>query len=128
MPLDWNVGKVKDYKTLCFEPDPEDPTEQRVTVTTWKLIEATHFVVRMSSITEKNAEEFFRRLNLYETTFHTLRYRFTEGKREPLFYTLDEVKAHIGLYTNSSTKTKRQWERDFNAEKARHEQRKAEVA
>lgn len=119
MPLEWNVGKVKNYRKLCFNAD------NSVNYRTEALVWATHTVVGMDEITEKNAEEFFRRLSLYESTFGSLTFK---DRGVPTPFTLDDVKAHIGLYTNASRTTKREWEKQFKAKKAQHEQNLAALA
>lgn len=119
MSLDWNVGKVKNYRKLCFNAD------NSVNYRTEALIEATHFIVGLDEITAKNAEEFFRRLSLHESTFGSLTFK---GRGQPTPFTLDDVKAHIGLYTNASRKTKREWEKAFKEKKAQHEQNLAALA
>jgi hypothetical protein len=145
MSLNWNIGSINDYKVTCFDRLPregnedrlneggfmgpfwyeskDDPTMlERLSVTTHTLIFAT-LSVDMGSITEKNADEFFRRLSEVEREGA---YRKSAFGDVP--FTLEEVKAHIGLTTNVATMTKRQWAAKQKRVAAQRERERAWVA
>jgi hypothetical protein len=83
----------------------DDPTMlERMSVTTNTLIMAT-MSVGLGEITDKNAEEFHRRLSWMERNGA---YRVSRDG-EPVAFTLDEVRAHIGMTTNVSNETKAKW-------------------
>ena len=126
MSLNWNLSAIPNYKTTCYDRIPaegnearlneggfmgpywyvskDDPTVlERMSVTTHTLIFATMSVC-MGSITEKNAEEFFRRLSEVESEG-----AFRKSVDGDVPFTLEEVQAHIGLSTNVSTLNKREW-------------------
>ena len=126
MSLNWNLSAIPNYKTVCYDRIPaegnearlneggfmgpywyvskDDPTVlERMSVTTHTLIFATMSVC-MGSITEKNAEEFFRRLSEVESEG-----AFRKSVDGDVPFTLEEVQAHIGLSTNVSTLNKREW-------------------
>ncbi len=92
MSLNWNIEKCKSWQQL--NTDSEWPI-------TSSLIWAT-MAVGISTITKINAEEFHRRLALYENQngFYLSR----NGKPSPI--ALEDVKRRIGLSTNASTLTK----------------------
>ena len=104
MALHWSVADVKDFENLCFNQETEE------------LFMLTEILIFMSmaagyqKITEKNVEEIHRRLTiLFELGF----YKYRAVKHEefrPLH--LEEIKCHVGLWTNASTKTKRRFEAD----------------
>jgi len=102
MALHWDLGKIKDYKELCFAK--EDDTKYLSPITEG-LIWAT-MLVDLSSITEKNFSEwmwrihFLKQLNKIDLLYEEKTYRT---------FTKDEVKAHIGLGTNASTLTRTQF-------------------
>lgn len=126
MSLNWNIGNITNYKTTCYDRIPREGNEarlndggfmgpywyeskddpsvlERLTVTTHTLIFATMSVC-MGTITAKNAEEFHRRLSEVEREG-----AFRKSAEGDVPFTLEEVKAHIGLSTNVSTLTKREW-------------------
>lgn len=129
MSLNWNIGRVRDYATVCYDRrtfstpeeakafvraeasfmgphwglDADDATGasvKRLSVTTNMLIWAS-MLVGLPTITEKNAEKWHKRLATVEARNGA--YRTRDG--EDLFFTLEEVKAHVGLSTNVSTET-----------------------
>jgi hypothetical protein len=134
MSLNWNISKVKDYTNTCYERLPlegnearlneggfmgpywyeskDDPnTLERLSVTTHTLIFAT-MAVGLGSITEKNAEEFYRRLAWVERGG-----AFRRSAEGDVPFTLDEVRAHIGMTTNVSDETKTKWNKRMNVTK-----------
>jgi len=140
MSLDWNIGRIRDYRTVCYDrrtfdtpeeaealartadwyTDPDDAsgrTAKRMSVTTGALIWAS-LLVGLPEITEKNAERWHRRVAAVEAT-NTAYRRGPDG--EPVYFTLEEVKAHVGLTTNVS----RQTEAAFNSKVKRWAAEKA---
>jgi hypothetical protein len=134
MSLNWNIGKVKDYTNTCYERLPlegnedrlkdggfmgpywyvskDDPnTIERLTVTTQTLIFAT-MAVGLGTISEKNAEEFHRRLAWVERGG-----AFRRSAEGDVPFTLDEVRAHVGMTTNVSDETKTKWNKRMNVTK-----------
>lgn len=113
MSLNWDISKVKNWEELYdkgtwkndfeFEPDPKGK-EKRLQTRTDALIWVT-MSVGMGQITEKNHEEFFKRVAFLETIGSA--YRMRGGK--PVKYTLEDIKRHIGLSTNVSTETQAKW-------------------
>ena len=99
MALNWNVGKVENFKTVCYNADG------KVNAATETLIWAT-MIIGMNSITEKNAEEFFIRISMRERLHGALRRDWSGDKPVDVFVTWDEVKAHIGLGTNATNITR----------------------
>jgi hypothetical protein len=145
MALNWNIGRIRDYTTVCFDrrvfdtpeeaealargadwyTDPDDAsgrTVKRMSVTTDALIWAS-LLVGLPEITEKNAERWHRRVAAVEATNKAYR-RGPDG--EPVYFSLDEVKAHVGLTTNVSRETDvkfrskvKRWEAEKAARAAR---------
>jgi len=129
MSLNWNISRVRDFATVCYDrrtfstpeeatafvraetsfmapnwavdrDDTSGRTATRLSVTTNMLIWAS-MLVGLPTITEKNAERWHKRLATVEARNGA--YRTRDG--EDLLFTLEEVKAHIGLSTNVSTET-----------------------
>ena len=90
MPLNANWSKVKDWKKLHDETDGYQVTEALVFLT---------MAIGISRIDEKNYLEFYRRLKFYEKLW---------GER-PRPITLEDVHRRIGLFTNASKLTEKQF-------------------
>jgi hypothetical protein len=150
MSLNFRLNRIRDYTTVCYQTRTFDTPEEatafiraessymgpnwavdrddasgrtatRMAVTTNMLIWAS-MLVGLPTITEKNAERWHKRLATVEA--HNGAYRSRDG--EDVFFTLDEVKAHIGLSTNVSTETDaafrakiKRWEAEKAARAAR---------
>ena len=99
MALNWNVGKVENFKTVCYNANG------KVNVVTETLIWAT-MIIGVNGITEKNAEEFFFRISLREKLHGALRRDWSGENPVDVFVTWDEVKTHIGLGTNATNMTR----------------------
>lgn len=97
MALTWDATKVTDWK-------------KKTGAVADTMIWMTMFV-GMNEITEKNAEEFYARIQLLEKLFGAyLNQTDTETKvTEPKYITFDDVKSFIGLTTNASTLTRNQF-------------------
>jgi hypothetical protein len=104
MSLDWSVRNVKDFETVCQEVADYDAPNRGIKVgdRIWKpitqgLVWAT-MAVGFSSITEANAAEFYGRLRLWELVSGS----FVTTVEGDVLITLEDVRAHIGLYSNAS--------------------------
>ena len=95
MALEWNIEHIKDYKKLCWMNKGE-----RMNPATEALIWAGNNL-GYNQITEKNYKEIFIRMNMWEHGVQA--YRTTSDG--VIFFTLEDVKKHIGLATNWSPKT-----------------------
>lgn len=87
MSLNFNLTEIPDYQAVCFNAPGE------MNLATESLIFST-LVVGIPEITKGNHETFLRRLNLWET-----------ARGYPLT-PATVVKAHIGLKTNASPRSK----------------------
>jgi len=155
MSLDWNIGRIRDYQTTCFDrrtfdtpeeatafiraeasymgpnwcadgADTSGRTATRLSVTTNTLIWAS-LLVGLPEVSEANAERWFKRLATIEA--HNGAYRTRDG--EDVFFTLEEVKAHVGLSTNVSRETDAKFRakvKRWEAEKAARAARAAAAA
>ncbi len=148
MSLNWDLTKIQDHQTLCWEVywgaddktvedrleelkglvdqvsfmgpdwqwwDPSKTSVCRLHPTTQTLIFAT-VSVGIGEITRKNVGEFFRRLNMLETSDGAYRQVRKGNEIEPLLFTLEEVEDHIGLVVNVTNVPKGKWERKFFAQ------------
>jgi|TARA_R110000824_G_scaffold392694_2_gene591241 hypothetical protein len=109
MSLNWDLTTIENNKELCWVPSTEEAGKVELHTVTNVLIWAT-MLVGFSKITEKNYKDFHRRLIEWEVVADgMIRSRVEGGEWEDRMPTLQEVQAHIGLTTNASTKTNRQW-------------------
>jgi len=111
MSLDWSLTDIKDYKELCWFPDEEARANGEADAV--KLNPVTHSLIwatigaGIGRLTEENIDEFAYRVFFWEKVFGG---GMQQGGKE-IFTTYDEVKAHVGLRTNVSFETRRQWEK-----------------
>jgi hypothetical protein len=105
MPLNWDVRDVKNDDFLWGANEIMTP---KATALIWSTL-----VADIGSITEANAEEFYRRLNLYQRNVGRIIGPLLTFTGSPELLTYDDVKSMIGLKTNVSTKTAKQWNKRF---------------
>ena len=108
MPLRWNIEQVKDYETACWIENDDDTA--RIHPLTDALIQGTMFI-GLGSITDKNYQKVYTR---YEMARFASEAVYTEFDKKKGYFvgrqiTLEEVKAHIGLWTNASRLTDAQY-------------------
>ena len=100
MSLNWDVRKVRDGVVW----DAEGKMKPRANVIIWSTI-----AIQLGEITEKNVDEFYRRLNLWQYGVSPL---LTYGG-EPYYLTLEDVRDMIGLKVNAISITAKAWDRHF---------------
>lgn len=86
MSLNFELGKISDYKTMCFDD------QDRMRPVTEALIFAT-MAVDIGVINAKTVEKFITRLRAWELVHGNFLHA-----RGPI--TAEEVRAHMGLVTN----------------------------
>ena len=111
MSLDWGLDEIKDWKKVCYEPG-DDEDSKRMSPVTNSLIWET-MTVGIGRITEKNWEEFARRLHVSQQVNGGCILEKVGGKRKERFITPGEVRNHIGLHTNASPKTSNVFMKDM---------------
>lgn len=118
MSLNWNVTKIKNHEKLCWVRDNSVPETEWTDKKGWKMNPITDVLiwitiaVDMGEITEKNAKEFYWRLRFREMflNYKTLNATNKQGKVVRNFNpTLSDIRQHIGLCTNVSTKSRAQF-------------------
>ena len=95
MSLDWSISNCEKWEELN--------SEEQWPITN-SLIWAT-MPLGMSCINEKNYEEFYVRIAVYEKIRGPYMHKITDGGREKYYITLEDVRRRIGLYTNASKHT-----------------------
>jgi hypothetical protein len=102
MALHWDLSKIKDYKDICWI---EDGANKRLNYITESIIWTT-IIVDLGEITEKNLDEWRWRLAFLSQFDQGLLIIEDSKPRNP---TKEELTAHIGLSTNVSTRTRREF-------------------
>jgi hypothetical protein len=114
MSLDWNVGEVEDFENRCFVEEIRQGEKGRYLRPKSEALIWLTINVGLPSITEENAEEFAIRARIWERAMGALCRKFEKdenGKTEilddPVEY--EDVIRHVGLYTNASRFTQKQF-------------------
>lgn len=107
MPLNYNCQAVKDHKNVCMK---EDDTLSNLTHTLI-LVGGS---VGYGEITKKNYVNYHKRIAFIEAVRGAyLRTQDSEGEVVDVPITIDDIKKHIGLWTNWSNKSDSQWLKNF---------------
>jgi len=110
MSLNWNVSKIADSNTVCFQHYTENGEPQRRMTQSTELLIFTTMVVGFGRITESNYKEFFKRVALFERLHGAVRVKKDcRGKFVDDPYTLEDIRQHIGLTTNVSEEKPAAW-------------------
>lgn len=104
MSLDFSFTGVKDYEKICHYTDSDGVVN--ISGVTQNLIWLTLFV-GLDTITEKNADRFYARVQAWERLSGPLRIK--DG--QPLFTEREEVLQHVGLKTNAAPYTKAEFKK-----------------
>lgn len=99
MPLRWELDKVKDYETVCFEEriDPETKETKNVMKPITEALLWSFMGVGLGEITEKNASEFALRVRMRERVHGAM---LKTADEKSYFLTERDVRAHIGMKVN----------------------------
>jgi hypothetical protein len=125
MSLDWSVKDVKNYKGLYrkLKEGEFGYSETEVRSKLKQIPETIIFytmTIGMREINEKNWEQFYHRVNVWEKIIGTSLYRGdTKNKYIPLYIKKDDVQRMIGLKTNVSLMTSNEFKKHlwYNAER-----------
>jgi len=101
MSLNWDVRNVKE-EVVWNEHGKMNP---RPYVLIWSTL-----VIQLSSITEKNVDEFYRRLNLWQ---YNVAHLLVDDEGKPDYLTIQDVRDMIGLKVNVIGITRLAWDRYF---------------
>lgn len=111
MALDYSLNNIKNWQTTCFYIAPQDRPnrgikagQEVINPVTQVLIMATMFI-GIPEITDRNAEQFYARLRLWESCERLL---VGDNPITPRM-----VLDHIGLKTNAMKKNDQQFAKDL---------------
>lgn len=122
MPLSWNIGEIEMYKDnvdAAYIERLEGGVKVFDLVPVTKTFIFWGGAVAIGEIKESNAAEYYGRSKAIEEI--TGRSFMQEWKKDEnddwnlsdLFMTMNDVKSHIGLSTNHSTRTLSEWVNNF---------------
>ena len=97
MPLTWDVEAVEDWQDITQNDNEWAKTE---------AIIFTLIVTGTPDITEENWEEVFIRINMWERASGTM---MLDGDGNNLYMKPEWIRRRVGLKTNASTLTKREF-------------------
>lgn len=102
MSLNWDLTKIKNSDTICWEKDEND--NSKLNAVTESLIWLT-MGVGYGTITEDNASDFYSRVAMYEKLFGTMLSYWKDSEKISVPITPEDIHNHIGLSTNVSKDT-----------------------
>lgn len=101
MPLHWDLSKIKDKDSLYWK----DNTFCKKT----EMLILAMPCLGFPSITEKNYQGVFKRLWIWEKLHGALTGERTEDGATPSPFSLTDIRRHIGLKTNATSRTEKQF-------------------
>jgi len=105
--MEWRTSKIKDYETK-FPCWVDEDGKKCLNTATYCLTYAS-LSAGFNIITEANYKEIYTRIHMQEKLFGAYRQKIEEGEGVQVFYTLQEIKDHVGFETNASPKTRAQF-------------------
>lgn len=109
MSLDFNLTRIADYDSLCFEEvDGVREIKARTDAMIWSSM-----IVGIDKITSENCKEFYTRVAMYERIFGPLVRSYVDGVRNGIPCTLEHVQQHIGMSTNADNLTALQFDKQI---------------
>jgi hypothetical protein len=108
MPLNWDLSDIKNYKNLyrkVTEGEQGYSTEEirKMLKQSPKQMIYYTMTIGMREITDKNWEQFYNRVKIWELINGVSFYKRNTKKLVPLYTTQEDVKRMIGLKTNASS-------------------------
>jgi hypothetical protein len=106
MSLDFRLGKIADYKELCYEFLPNDGLKMKPVTEAliWSMLST-----EMKEITEDNIDEVLFRSRCISVVSGPPMHTYDGEKIIPREFTREEVEAHVGLSTNVTQRTRKQF-------------------
>ncbi len=115
MSLNYDLREIKGYKRKIYSSVKSSSGETQYNMKDIpKTIVFLTMTVGMREITEKNWERFYNRAHLIETIHGSFFYVTKRGKSVPRYITKDDIRSMIGLQTNSSELTTKQFMKRFD--------------
>jgi hypothetical protein len=102
MSLDFELGKIADWKTVCAHPTDAKKLHPVTDSLIWRCLACD-----MSGISKGNVDEFFWRVRLLQRLDGANWHFGVDGT--PVYITKQDIIDHIGLTTNVSQKTRTQF-------------------
>ena len=108
-PLSWDLSEIKNHEQVCWiETDDERKANGKPRFRLNPVTETLIFMtmpVRLGSITQANADDFYARVKIMEKLDGPFLHGFRDGKRQDRFFTPQDIQAHIGLGCNVTSES-----------------------
>jgi hypothetical protein len=115
MALNYNLREIEGYKRKIYSKVKSESGEIQYKM---KDIPQTIVFLTMSvgmrTITEKNWMKFYNRAHIIETIHGSFFFETKRGKHVPRYITKDDIQSMIGLQTNASELTTKQFMKRFD--------------
>ena len=105
MALNWNVEDVANWQELFVEIEGG----YREMIKIHERILMHTMTIGITRITEKNWKKFYDRVYMWERVHGAGYYTRENDQLKPIYVTEDDVKRMIGLHTNASTISKKEF-------------------
>ena len=116
MSLDWNIERVPNYKTRCWDDVPPEQQDRAAGIGATKLNNDTNalvwgsLLIDLPAIRKNNIEEWcFRIAYLKACDISWMTYFDDNDEIKGYFPDREAVEDHIGLSTNVSTMSRAKW-------------------
>jgi hypothetical protein len=105
MSLNFNYANVADKDVVCTDPNNAEKYHPVFDALIWLSM-----ICGYNKITEDNCAKVYTRIAQYQAVVGAyLGYAGEDGKRVPLYITLEDVRRYIGMQTNVTAETDSQW-------------------
>jgi hypothetical protein len=116
MALNYDLREIKGYKRRVYSRVKSESGETQYKMKSIpQTIVFLTMTVGMREITEKNWERFYNRAHLLETVHGSFYFVTKRGKLVPKYISKEDIKSMIGLKTNASELTSRQFMKRFDS-------------
>lgn len=101
MALNFDVSNVKNFKEVCTDPNDDKKWHPVTNTLIWKTME-----IDLGDINERNVDEWWYRVRLLQL-LGSPEFEYNDGTK--FYLTYRDIKMHVGLRTNVTTKPRTYW-------------------
>jgi hypothetical protein len=115
MALNYDLTEIKGYKRKIYSTvkSASGETQYKMKDIPQTIVFLT-MSVGMRTITEKNWMKFYNRTHIIETIYGSFFFETKRGKHVPRYITKDDIQSMIGLQTNASELSTKQFTKRFD--------------
>jgi hypothetical protein len=101
MSLDFRLGKISNYKEVCLKENQVKPVTEALILSMMSI--------EMGEITKDNIDEVLFRSRCISVVSGPPMHTYDGEKMVPREFTREEIEAHVGLSTNVTQRTRKQF-------------------